>query len=380
VERARIVTRLAYIDVGSELVSEAPTGTESLAREAVELARGLRDPEAPDALQEALYILHYTLAGPDHFEEREELHRELLQVTEGASAIDPAVIAVLDVACDRIAAGDSEGARERRAEAERMCGTRPHLSMAWHLAVYDTGLALMQGRLGEIESRARQARGIGARLSHPFAAACYSSHRVCLARDRGDAEEVVRRMLPALGVPRNPKTWVRAMIGRAHVELGNVREASDAFRLLAQHDFEDVPRCIRWTSSVLEIGALAADLGEAGAAERLCELLGGVESHHGVLPVPICYGGPVRLVLGRLRDVMGFPDEALELCNEALDSVLANGARPFEARIQLEIGRLLARRGDRGAARERVAACEQTAEVLGMQRLAAQARSELSAL
>ena len=82
VARARLLTRLAYFDVARAHESARP-----IAREAVELARTAADPEA---LQDALYVLHFALGGPDHVDEREQLGEEIVRV---ASDVDAAATA-----------------------------------------------------------------------------------------------------------------------------------------------------------------------------------------------------------------------------------------------------------------------------------------------
>ncbi|HEX2483875.1 MAG TPA: hypothetical protein VHQ66_01155, partial [Myxococcota bacterium] len=71
---------------------------------------------------------------------------------------------------------------------------------------------------------------------------------------------------------------------------------------------------------------------------------------------------------GRLSDAADRFEEAEEAC-EAL------GARAMAARVRVEHGALLLRRGSRKAARERLAEGGRLAEALGLPGLAADARS-----
>ena len=95
---ARLTTRRAYLNI-----KHAAERAEPIAREALSLARRSRDPET---LQEALYILHYALAGPDRLDERWNLIGEICEVARRSASREPAVIALLDIACDRISLGD----------------------------------------------------------------------------------------------------------------------------------------------------------------------------------------------------------------------------------------------------------------------------------
>ena len=60
--RAQLLTRLAYRSVRQE-----PERAQQLGREALALARRVGD---PTTLQEAAYVLHFALAGPDHLDDR----------------------------------------------------------------------------------------------------------------------------------------------------------------------------------------------------------------------------------------------------------------------------------------------------------------------
>lgn len=371
-EWARLATRLAYLSARGERAR-----AEKAARRAVELTRGL---DQPIALQEALYVLHLVLAGPDDLEERATLADELAGLAHGSRMRDPALIALIDSACDAIALGDAEEARRRRVQAADVAGERPHPGLAWHMRVYDTGLALLEGRLDAAEELAEEAVALGRRIEHPYGEGCYAAHAAELAGLRGDADRVIELMEPGLRARGGPIHWVRALLARAYLQRGREDEARALFESLAGGDFQDVPRNIRWTRSVVELAHLCADLGDAARARPLFELLAPVEHHHGVLPVPICYGGPVSFALARLADTLGRPEDASDLYADAREAGEAVRARPTVAAVREARGRLHARRGERRRAREELAASADLADELGMAGLAESARSGLERL
>jgi len=94
-----------------------------------------------------------------------------------------------------------------------------------------------------------------------------------------------------------------------------------------------------------------------------------------VLALPILYGGPVSRALARLLALGGRFAEAGDRFEQAEEASEALGARPMAARVRVEHGALLLRRGNRRAGRERIAEGGRLAEVLGMTALAAAARS-----
>jgi hypothetical protein len=354
--RARLETRAAY---GAARTSGSEA--EAAARRALSSARLAGDPEA---LEEALYTLHFIIAGPFHLEERAQLVNELASSVTSRREI--AVIGLVDLACDRIALGDALGARRLRGEAASMAGPEPHPGMLWHLRVYDTGLALLEGRLDDAERIAREAFDFGRRVEHPYAKGCNRLHRGELARLRGDEMEVLRQFSP-IALAAEPVQWIRAMLGRAKLALGQGAEARALFEELAASDFRDVPQSIRWTRSLVEISLLCAELGDEKRAPMLEEMLSDVADHHGVLPVPICYAGPVSRCRAGLRAVQGRSAEAVDLYDEAAAACETLGARPMLATVWLEQGRLLTRIGRRRPGAERLASAARLAEELGLE-------------
>ena len=359
VARARLITRLAYL-----LIRSAHEQAQRVGREAVALARAAGDPEA---LQDALYVLHFALGGPEGIEERGKLWDEVREAAAASRSADRALIACLDVASDRLSLGDAEGARRMREAAERLSGERPHPGMRWHVRVYDTGLALLEGRLDEVPGRVRDAYLLGQRVDHPYAAGCRNGHEALLALDRGEPERLLAIFEPTLGGRQGPTHWVQAVTARARLAAGREREARELFASLAACDFDDVPRNLRWVATLVEIALLAAELGaEEAHVRKLRDLLAPVEHHHAVLALAVNYGGPVTRALGRLAERLGRGDDAASLYEDALDACQALGARPMAARTALDWGTLLARRRERRRAGELLDEARRTAEALGM--------------
>ena len=330
VEQARLVTRLAYLDI-----RDAHEQAARVARRAVALARAAGD---PDALQDALYTLHYAIGGPDSLAEREILTREIEAVAGASRSADRALIALLDVAGDRLELGDRAGAQRAREAARRVAGERPHLGMRWHLEVYDTGVALLEGRFAEVDARARAALSVGLRAEHPFARGCFNAHSALLARARGDCEALFEALAPALRAREGPTHWVKAVVARAEIEAGRPHAARARFHELAARGFADTPRNLRWIATLVEIAHLCAELAAKEQAGALHALLAPYADHHGVLPIAICYGGPVSYALARLAELRGARDEARERYDEALTACAQVGADALRTRIARDAG------------------------------------------
>jgi tetratricopeptide (TPR) repeat protein len=348
--RARLTARRAYLRLRS------PDAIE-IAREAATLARKVRDPQA---LQEALYVLLYALAGPDHLDERRALGDEIAAAALPSKSPDSAVIALLDVSSDYLAIGDPENARRMRDEVARVAGERPSHGAAWHTGVFDTGWALLEGRIDQVEQKMADALLFGTRIAHPYARVCFEAQSMQLRRYRGDYEAIEESFRPGTPISSGSSHWPRTIYARNEFMRGHVDRAFELWNELARFDFADYVRGIRWIGTMVEVAHLCADLGDTNRAETLIPMLSAVEPLHGVLPMTIVYAGPVSHCLARLHENLGDADTAIEYYEAALEAVVRLGARPIEARIQRDMARPIARRGDR----DRAASLERAAEEL----------------
>ncbi|HEY8119699.1 MAG TPA: AAA family ATPase [Myxococcota bacterium] len=370
--RAQLLTRLAYRRIRTDGRAAA-----EIAREALPLARGTRD---PDLIQEAAYVLLFALAGPDALAERAALRGEIEAAARATPRRDTGLIALLDLASDRLMLGDAEGARELRRSAGALAGESPHPGLRWHLATYDAGLAALEGRLDDAEREAQEALGAGQRARHPYARGCYDIQRVTVAQERGDPGPALAVFAPFVAREHAgwsvPIHWLLALVARARIAAGERESARQIWSQLAEPGFAAVPRNIRWTRSLVEIAHLCADLDDRARAPELIALLEPVADQHGVIPIPIAYGGPVRHALARLQDLAGERARAEASYAGALADCERVGARGWRARVLLD-----AARSQRDAKRARAAREEARAiaERLGQSALAQQAARELSA-
>jgi hypothetical protein len=289
------------------------------------------------------------------------------------------VIALLDTASDRLMLGDGEGARALRERAAGLAKEKASPAMRWHFGVYDSGMALLEGRFGEVRGRIRDTFVLGQRVGHPYAFACANGHRASLSRVTGTPAELLVALEPALRAREGPAHWVQAVVAQGRLAAGRADDARALFEALAVHDFADVPRNLRWSSTLVEIATLCADLGDAARARPLFSLLSGYASHHAVLPMAILYGGPASLALARLAERLGRPEDAAPLYDDALAACEQLGARPAWAGAALHAGALHARREPRRAA-GLLAESARVAAELGLGAIEGDARARLARL
>ncbi len=327
---AALETRLAYRYVRIERER-----AQSLAHQALARARSAGDPHL---VQEALYVLLFSLAGPDQLAERAALREEIERSAEATPRRDTALIALLDLACDRLTLGDAVGARSLRARAEELVAPSPHPGLRWHIATFDAGRALLEGRLEEGEALAREALRFGLRARHPYAQGCYDMQVALAAFERGEPRIALDRFGPLIDHPRlstaAPTHWMIAFVARAALATGDRHRAERLWRRLEAVGFETIPRNIRWTRTMSEVAHLCVELGATEAARRLVQLIEPRAEQHAVLPIPIGYGGPLRFGLGRLQALLGHAREAREALVRALEDAEGIGARSWASRIQ----------------------------------------------
>jgi len=363
---ARVATRLAWLSSRSTQRGSA--------ERALALAREHGDPQAE---LEAVYTLQLALAGPERLAERAELADHFVALGRRVASRDLALIGLIDAAADDLERGEVAAARARRAAAGALAGDTPHTALAWHLAIFDTGIALLEGRLDAAAASMHDALTTGQRIEHPYAHGCYAAHRADLHALRGEPEGICAWFEPMARVGGGPTHWIRATLARAELAAGREASARSLFAELAAARFEDVAPGIRRLRTLVELAHLSADLGEADAAAALRALLAPFERHHALMAAPVLYGGPVSFALGRLSAVLARSDEAVDLLTAAQADCEDLGARPFGARVRLERGRLASRRGERRAARELFEQCAAEAAEIGMQGMAADARAAL---
>jgi hypothetical protein len=132
---------------------------------------------------------------------------------------------------------------------------------------------------------------------------------------------------------QGPTHWVKAVVARGELEAGRSQDARARFDNLAARGFADVPRNLRWTATLVEIAHLCAELEAEESAAALHALLAPYADHHAVLPMAICYGGPVSYALARLAELRGRRGEARELYRAALAACQQIGAESTRARV-----------------------------------------------
>lgn len=183
-----------------------------------------------DLLREVLYVRHYSIAGPDHLAERERIAQEISEIGRRSHTTESDIITYIHLASDRLGLGDPTGARRWRARAGHAAGQRPLPSMAWHMGVYDSGVALLEGQYDEFQRLVDETLELGRRIDSPQAPVCAAAQRAVMSMQKGQPEaaaDVIDFQLADSANRKCPKTSTRAP-----TNLGDTSGArsSDAMR------------------------------------------------------------------------------------------------------------------------------------------------------
>ena len=329
-ERAQVLSRLIAERPDTDVLERV----RPLAAEAIEIARGLGDPEC---LAEALHALHFVLQGPDHLDERAGIAREVLAL-EGRAQVSWAVRE--NLAADLLMRGDIDGCRRELAVARTAAEQLRHPAFLWLTEGTRASLALLEGRFDDAEERAREALSVGQRTANPNAVALFLGQAHILARERGTIAELASTVAQWVAGVQWIGTYARVGFVALFAELGRTNEARVAFRALASEGFGAMPRRDDWLGSLTELAKLCADLGETDSAPVLEELLTPFLGWHSVYQGPLFYLGPVSRALAHLAAVQGRIAQAKKLFRRARTEAEAVQSPPWVTRIERELAAL----------------------------------------
>jgi DNA-binding winged helix-turn-helix (wHTH) protein/tetratricopeptide (TPR) repeat protein len=234
---------------------------------------------------------------------------------------------------------------------------------------YRSSLAFLAGRFAEVEERALRRLAEEERFRPGDAGLVGAPQLFWLRREQGRARELE----PALRTFAARFTSLDAawqpMLGLLHVEMGRHEDARRTIDALAADDFAAVPRHFLGLPALVGLGELCAALGDAPRAARLHELLQPYRPRTVVVGAGVLCVGSLDLFLGRLAATAGRREAAARHLETALETNRRLGARPWVGWAEYELARLLGD-ADRDRARGHAGRARETADALGMVRLA----------
>jgi DNA-binding SARP family transcriptional activator len=338
--RARLLARLAG---GPLRAAEAdPTRRRQMSEQALAMARRIGDPSTLAYCLSAYISGHHA---PDFTLQQVDIARELVQVATDAGDLERALEGNEDALEAAIELGDSSTAHAHLNEMRALAEKLRQPAQLWVVAVYQSFLALLEGRFDKAEQLITENRSIGERIHVSTSTATYVLQLYLLRREQGRAHEdrnLLRRA--ALEHATYP------IIACAHVdlltELGEHDEADRELNRVATNNFRHIPFDEGWTVSLCFLATSAARLDN----KPLCTAI-----HERLLPytdrVSISYSeislGPVARYLGILAATTDHLDEAEKHFTTALEICERINAQPWLAHTQHDYAQTLLAHNDR---------------------------------
>jgi class 3 adenylate cyclase len=335
------------------------------------MARRLSD---PTVLSFTLNARLYTLWVPGNAARRLQIARELLQVALVAGDRELALQSRQWRVADLMEIGDLAAAdREIARHASEAHKLRAPLYL-WFAAAWKAMRALLDGRLGDVEIEANEARMIGHRAEPENAEMTFASQMFWLRREQGRLDEFANLLL-ARSAEGTFSAAHRCGLALVCAETGRFDEARAALKLLYENGMEEILRDTGGLPALATAAEACAIVGDTHVAKGLYSLLRPFAGRNIVTGMGISLLGSASRHLGLLTTTLRRWEEAERYFSEALAMHSRMGIRPLISRTQHDYARMLSARGaagDRDKALKLLDAASITAEALGLKTLAAQ--------
>jgi tetratricopeptide (TPR) repeat protein len=215
-------------------------------------------------------------------------------------------------------------------------------------ATMATTTALIEGRYEDAEASSQHALKLGTEAGDPNASAVHLTGAVMRGLDLGQATAMIGLMDAMRDELADvPTFWGGFAITAA--EAGAADLARELFATRTEAGFDRVRRDLEWLPVIGFFAYTCAKLDDTDYAPILYDLLAASPAR-AVRVGPLAgWWGPTDYHLGALCRVMGRLDEAESRLRAALDVTVRLDARPWQARTQLELARVLELAHGRGA-------------------------------
>ena len=364
--RARLLARLA-----AALYWSAPAERrESLALEAIDMARRLDDPAT---LALVLSDAHLATWDPDSPERALPWAGEIATLASKVGNMELAMLAHSWRISLLLAQGELEVV-DREMDAYADAAERLHQQRAKAQALFHRcARLLMAGEFDEVEQLIAQTGEYAALLQEDQILGMRLAALVFVMREiqgrLGELEAAVEQFADAQpGMP----VW-RCGLMCVYLQTGREDELRSQYEPLAADGFVSLPRDNLWLPSLAFAAEACAHLGDRRGAHILRELLAPYSGQNVVTP-GVAYIGPVDRYLALVAVTEGDDAAAAEWFAAARRVAAATGARPTSARLALDQARAL-RDKDPARSAELAAEAVAEAEAVGLPALAERARA-----
>ena len=339
--RAKALASLGRVLSQTDRLDEATR----VAEEAVALARLTGD---PSTLAETLsFTLWVYFLQPDRFEIRRANTEEIVRIAERTNDEWMLVEAGVWRAAHYLEVGNLAGCMAEHARVMRLAERQSRSFWLYWGTVSGATLALAQGRFTQCEELAQKALALGRRLPGWDADAGFSVQMFNLCRERGGLKQLAPLLKQFVQRVDSGGRW-RPGLMLLYSELGELEQARALFDELAAKDFADLPRDGTWSTSVVLIAEVCAQVGDARRAQTLYQMLLPYDGRNVVVAFHMALYGPAARFLGSLAATMKRWVEAERHFESALEMSRRQGTQPALAHSQYGYAAMLEQRSEAG--------------------------------
>jgi DNA-binding NarL/FixJ family response regulator len=214
----------------------------------------------------------------------------------------------------------------------------------WHLLRQQASRAALAGQLALARDRSEAARRLAIRLQDPSGAGLSYSFAVWLAVARGDAAEIPADFFDVIAAAP-PIPIVRSGLAVALFTLGRTDEARAVYETLRQLP-ANAARDIRTVGVFTQLMNLIVAFRDTEMAQTYYDLLSSYGTEAAVLGTGLVVVlGSLQWPLGRMADLLGRTEQALDHFARAVTLNTRLGARPLVVLTRLDWAAALSRRG-----------------------------------
>jgi hypothetical protein len=308
----------------------------SLTEEAVAIARRLGDRAT---LAYALANRQGAMSSPDRTEECVQIAHELYGLCDSRGELELELPARVRQIGYLLELDDLAGSDVALETLERLAADSHDPRAQAYVPLERSRRMALEGSFAEAEQLTAEAGKLAADLRDstiPMQTAAQVVGMRWAQGRMGEMHQQLKRF--AEGYPAMPV--FRAALALACCETGRDADARRELRLLAERDFEGVPRDNVWLLAMAFLSETCARLEDASAAEVLYRLFAPFDGRNVTSPDAI-FAGPVARYLGLLATVSGDGEAAERHFAAAWEQANLDFARPAMARTRLDHARML---------------------------------------
>jgi tetratricopeptide (TPR) repeat protein len=331
--RARLLARLA-IELS---FSDQRERRAELSGEAVEIARRVGD---TSGLGFALVARHWSLWGPTNVQERLEAANDLLGLAERSGDERLAMQGHRWRMIDLLELGDIDAVDIEIDAYAQIAARRKRLSEALYVHIYRAMRLLLAGDYDQADVEGREAAVVGDRVQDTNTGNATLLQAIMLRRERGGLERLEGPVRYYAERFETIPGWY-CVLALLQAETGRPEEARETIDRFASDDFRGLPLDGIWLGAVAHLAEAAAAIGDATHAAALHALLEPYADRNVAIGWASTCAGSAARHLGLLADLLGKREQAVAHFEAALAMNERMRARPWVARTQVELARVL---------------------------------------